>query len=651
MQRDTPGVANFISDTRAAMRVVDAALFVVDAVAGVEVQTEAIWKIAQEQNLPRMVALNRFDRERANLDRALESLRAAFGRTVVPLTLPIGEEKNFTGVIDLVSLRALTFAADGTGTMTTGEIPAALRDNATTERDALIEMIAEADDALMERFFEEGTLSAEEMMMGLKRGVMSGRLFPLFCTSALQNIGVQPLLDAIVAYAPSPLERPFVAKKRRAGHAGSQRGRRREWHGGGRRGAALAGYGARTEPVIVAAAENAPYTAFVWKTVADPFAGRITLFRVVSGSLRADTTVHNLSRDIPERLGHLLIQQGKTTVQVPEIKAGDIGAVAKLKETQSGETIGDKNTAFEFPALVFPEPLLSYAIEPKSRGDEDKISTSLHRLQEEDPTIHYSRDPQTKEALLSGQGQLHIEVTVAKLKRRFGVDVNLKLPRIPYRETITMPTEAHGRHKKQTGGHGQFGDCKIRVEPLPRGSEFEFVDDIFGGSIPRQFVPAVEKGIQESRLRGYLAGYPVVDFRVTVFDGSYHAVDSNELSFKMAGSIAFRDAMSKARPTLLEPVMNVEVYGPSEYAGDLMGDLNSRRGRISGMDTRGNLTIIKAQVPMSEMLTYEQHLTSATGGRGSYSMDYSHYEEVPSHHQTKIIEKYKAERAGVHEEE
>ena len=646
---DTPGVANFISDTRAAMRVVDATLFVVDAVAGVEVQTEAIWKIAQEQNLPRMIALNRYDRERANLDRALESLRAAFGRTVVPLTLPIGEEKNFSGVIDLVSQRALTFAADGTGTMTAGEIPAALRDKAAAERDALIEMIAEADDALMERFFEEGTLSPEEMMMGLKRGVMSGRLFPLFCTSALMNIGIQPLLDAIIAYAPSPLERPFVARKRRTGFASSAGA------GAGANGTAMAAASMEDtgeyEPIPVAAAESAPYTAFVWKTVADPFAGRITLFRVVSGSLRADSTVHNLSRDIPERLGHLLIQQGKTTIQVQEIKAGDIGAVAKLKETQSGETLADKNTAFEFPALVFPEPLLSYAIEPKSRGDEDKISTSLHRLQEEDPTIHYSRDPQTKEALLSGQGQTHIEVTVAKLKRRFGVDVNLKLPRIPYRETITMPTEAHGRHKKQTGGHGQFGDCKIRMEPLPRGSEFEFVDDIFGGSIPRQFIPAVEKGIQESRLRGYLAGYPVVDFRVTVFDGSYHAVDSNELSFKMAGSIAFRDAMSKARPTLLEPVMNVEVYGPSEYAGDLMGDLNSRRGRISGMDTRGNLTIIKAQVPMSEMLTYEQHLTSATGGRGSYSMDYSHYEEVPSHLQGKIIEKHKAERAGVHEEE
>jgi elongation factor G len=619
---DTPGIANFISDTRAALHVVDAAVFVVDAVAGVEVQTEAIWKIAAEQNLPRLIVLNRLDRERASLDRALESLRSAFGRTVVPITVPIGEEKNFKGVVDLVGLRAVTYAANGSGTPTMGDVPANLADAANAAREALIELIAEADDALMERFFEEGTLSSDEMTEGLKRGGAAGRLFPLFSTSALQNIGIQPLLDALVAYVPSPAERPFEAKKRQGGEA-----------------------------VDVPASDSAPYSAFVWKTVADPFAGRITLFRVVSGSLKADTTVQNLTRDIPERLGHLLVQQGKTSNPVPEIKAGDLGAVAKLKETQSGETLADKSTAFEFPKLQFPEPLLSYAIEPKSRGDEDKISTALHRLREEDPTIQYSRDPQTKEALLSGQGQLHIEVTVAKLKRRFGVDVTLKLPRIPYRETITLPTEAHGRHKKQTGGHGQFGDCKIRMEPLPRGSEFEFVDDIFGGAIPRQFVPAVEKGIQESRQRGYLAGYPVVDFRVTVFDGSYHAVDSNELSFKMAGSIAFREGMAKARPTLLEPVMNVEVYGPSEYAGDLMGDLNGRRGRISGMDTRGNLTIIKAQVPMAEMLTYEQHLTSATGGRGSYSMDYSHYEEVPAHLQAKIIAHAKAERTGVAEEE
>ena len=403
--------------------------------------------------------------------------------------------------------------------------------------------------------------------------------------------------------------------------------------------------------VACAADEKKPPLAFVWKTIADPFAGRITMFRVVAGTLKADSTIHNKTRDSQERLGHVALLQGKTQTNVPEIKAGDLGAVAKLKDTLTNDTLGDKANPVTFPAIVFPEPVLSYAIEPKTRGDEDKISTSMHRLEEEDPSIKYSRDPQTKELLLSGQGQLHIEVTVAKLKRRFGVDVNLKPPRIPYRETIKGSTEAHGRHKKQTGGHGQFGDCKIKVEPLPRGSDFEFVDDIFGGSIPRQFIPAVEKGIQDARTRGYLAGFPMVDFRVTVFDGSYHDVDSNELSFKLAGSLAFKDAMTRARPTILEPIMNVEVYAPSDFAGDLMGDLNGRRGRIAGMDTRGATTIIKAQVPMSEMLTYEQHLTSATGGRGSYHMEYSHYDEVPSHLQTKIIAAAKAERAGVEVEE
>jgi elongation factor G len=616
---DTPGMANFLSDTRGSLRVTDAALVVVDAVSGVEVQTEAVWNAAAEIDLPRIVVLNRLDRERSSLDRTLESLRTAFGRSIVPVTIPIGEERGFTGVVDLVAMKGLTFKTDGSGTMTTGEVPPDLADAAQRAREALIELIAEADDALMERFFEEGTLSADEMIQGLKRGVATAKLVPLVCTSALTNVGVQALLDAIVAYVPSPADRPFPAVKR---------------DGSGDLG--------------VPASDTAPYSAFVWRTVADPFAGRITLFRVVSGALKSDTTVNNVTRgDVSERLGHLLVLEGKTHTQVAELRAGDLGAVAKLKETQTGDTLADKHTPFTFPKLTFAEPVLAYAIEPKTRGDEEKISTALHRLQEEDPTIHYSRDAQTKESLLSGQGQLHIEVTVAKLRRRFGVEVTLKLPRIPYRETITMHADAHGRHKKQTGGHGQFGDCKIKVEPLPRGKDFEFVDEIFGGSIPRQFIPAVEKGIQDSRMRGYLAGYPMVDFRATVYDGSFHPVDSNELSFKMAGSLAFKDAMSKARPTILEPVMNVEVQGPSEYAGDLMGDLNGRRGRISGMDTRGGSTIIRAQVPMSEMLTYEQHLTSATGGRGSYSMDYSHYEEVPSHLQTKIIAHAKAERAGV----
>ncbi len=618
---DTPGFGNFFADTRAAMRVADAALIVIDAVAGVEVQTEKAWAAAEELNLPRIVVLNRFDRERASLDRSLESLRQVCGRTIVPIQLPIGEERDFKGVVDLVAMKGYTFAGDGSGKMTEVAVPAELTDAANAAREALVEMVAEADEALMEKFFDAGTLSQEELVGGLKNATLAGKVFPLVCTSGLANIGAQPLLDAIVAYVPSPAERPFRALDAAGAEA------------------------TRT------ADEKAPYAAFVWKTVADQFAGRITMFRVYQGALKSDSTVHNATQGAPERLGHLIQMQGKTQTNVPEIKAGDLGAVAKLKDTRTNDTIADKGAGTRFAPLTFPEPVLSYAIEPKSRGDEDKINQSVHRLEEEDASIRYARDPQTHELLLSGQGQLHIEVTVAKLKRRFGVEVNLKPPRIPYRETITARAEAHGRHKKQTGGHGQFGDCKIRMEPLPRGSDFEFVDEIFGGSIPRQFIPAVEKGIQESRMRGYLAGYPVVDFRVVLTDGQYHDVDSNELSFKTAGWLAFKDGMSKARPTLLEPVMNVEVYAPSDYAGDLMGDLNGRRGRIGGMEPRGHMTAIKAQVPMAEMLTYEQHLTSVTGGRGSYHMEFSHYDEVPAHQQQKIIAAFKAERGQAVEAE
>jgi elongation factor G len=619
---DTPGMANFLSDARAALRVADAALVIVDAVSGVEVSTEKVWEVATELGVPRLIVLNRLDRERASLDRSLESLRGVFGRTVIPIHLPIGEEKNFKGIVDLVTMRAWTFAPDGSGKGTEGDVPADMASAATTAHEALIEMVAEADDALMEKFFDAGTLTQEELSGGLKRGIAAGRVVPVLCASATANIGMPPILDAIVAYVPSPLERPLKARTTEG------------------------------EEVEVPTAESGATAAFVWKTVADPFAGRITMFRVLSGVLKADSTVHNRSKEVPERLGHLVLLQGKTQTNVPEIRAGDIGAVAKLKETLTSDIIGEsKANGVKVPPIKFPEPVISYAIEPKSRGDEDKISTALHRLQEEDPTISYNRDPQTKELLLAGQGQSHIEVTVAKLKRRFGVEVTLRPPRIPYRETITAATEAHGRHKKQTGGHGQFGDCKVKFEPLARGSDFEFVDDIFGGAIPRQFVPAVEKGIQDARMRGFLAGYPMVDFRATVFDGSFHPVDSNELSFKLAGSLAFKDGMSRARPTLLEPVMNVEVYAPSDFAGDLMGDLNSRRGRIGGMDTRGASTIIRAKVPMAEMLTYEQHLTSATGGRGSYHMEFSHYEEVPTHLHSKIIAASKAERGAEAAEE
>jgi elongation factor G len=611
---DTPGFANFLADARAALRVVEAAIVVVDAVHGVEVQTEKLWAEAAALNLPRIVVLNRLDRDRASLARSLEGLHRDCAREIAPIQMPLGEEKQFTGVVDLVRMKALTFAADGSGKMTEGEIPDALVERAQQAREQLIESVAEADEQLMETFFADGTLTQEQLVAGLRKATVSGKLYPLVCTSSTHVAGIQPLLDAIAGYVPSPAEREFPA---------------------------LDAAGAE---IAVPVSESAPYAAFVWKTIADPFAGRITMLRVVSGALKSDATVCNVTRDATERLGHLLVLQGKTQTHVAELKAGDLGAVAKLKDTHTNDVIADKSVKFRFAPIKFPEPVLAYAIEPKSRGDEDKISSAMQRLREEDPSISYARDPQTHELLLSGQGQLHIEVTVAKLKRRFGVEVNLKPPRIPYRETITAATEAHGRHKKQTGGHGQFGDCKIRVEPLARGSDFQFVDDIFGGSIPRQYVPAVEKGIQDARMRGFLAGFPMVDFKATVYDGSFHPVDSNELSFKMAGSLAFKDAMSRARPTILEPVMQVEVYTPSDFAGDLMGDLNGRRGRIAGMDTRGAMTVIRAQVPMAEMLTYEQHLTSATGGRGSYHMEYSHYEEVPHQFQAKIITAARAER-------
>jgi elongation factor G len=616
---DTPGFGNFFSDAKAALHVADGALVVVDGVSGVEVQTEKAWAVCEELQLPRIVVINRLDRDRASIDRALESVRETLGRAIVPIQLPIGDERDFMGVVDLVAMKAYTFAGDASGKMTEGAVPTGMTAASNSAREALIEMVAEADESLMEKFFEAGTLTQDELVKGLATATRDGKIVPLVCTSGLQNIGAQPLMDAILAYLPSPAERQFTAV-------------------------------ANQESVTKPADEKAPYAAFVWKTVADQFAGRITMFRVYQGCLKADSTVGNATQGTQERLGHLIVMQGKTPTNVPEIKAGDLGAVAKLKDTRTNDTLADKPAGITFQPIHFPEPVLSYAIEPKSRGDEDKISTAMHRLEEEDGTIKYQRDPQTHELLLAGQGQMHIEVTVAKLKRRFGVEVNLKPPRIPYRETITARVEAHGRHKKQTGGHGQFGDCKIKMEPLARGSEFEFVDEIFGGAIPRGFIPAVEKGIQESRLRGYLAGYPVVDFRVTLFDGSYHDVDSNELSFKTAGWLAFKDGMSRARPTLLEPIMNVTIQAPSDNAGDLMGDLNGRRGRISGMEARGHATIIKAQVPMAEMLTYEQHLTSVTGGRGSYHMEYSHYDEVPNHLQTKIVATAKAERGHAVEE-
>ncbi len=620
---DTPGYANFLSEARAGMRVVDAAIVVVDAVAGVEVQTEKVWGYADEFGVARLLVVNRMDRENASFERALESIDKFFGRSAVPIAIPVGQEKGFKGVVDLVTQTAQIYAGDASGKFQTGEIPAEAQGAAKTWRDKLVEAVAESNEDLIEEFFEKGTLSQEQLARGLRSAVVSGKIFPVVPASSVLNVGVHTLLDAIVDLLPSPADRGEVKGNDPATKAEATR-----------------------KP-----AADAPLSAFVFKTLVDPHAGRISLFRVYSGTLKSDSAVHNVTRDTAERVGSLLLLQGKGQTQVPELSAGDIGAVAKLKDTQTGDTLADKASPIVYVPVTFAEPATTFAIEPKTRGDDDKISTALQRLLEEDPVLRVSRDAQTHEMLLSGMGQLHIEVVVARLRKRYKVEVNLKKPKIPYRETIKGSCEAHGRHKKQTGGHGQFGDCKIRMKPLPRGSDFKFVDDIFGGSIPKNFIPAVEKGIQDARLKGFLAGFPMVDFQVELFDGAYHDVDSSEMSFKIAGSLAFKDAVPKCRPTLLEPVMRVEIAVPDDYAGAVMGDLSSRRGRPQGMEPKGSLQVIKAEVPLSEMLSYDAELTSMTGGRGSYHMEMDHYDEVPAHLQEKIVAAAKADHGEVKEEE
>ena len=619
---DAPGYANFLSEARSALRVAEAALVVVDAVAAVEVQTQKVWGYAEEGGLARLVVVNRMDRDNASFERALEAIQKSFGRSAVPVAVPIGEGKAFKGVVDLVSEKAQLYADDASGKFQTGEIPAAQLETAKAWREKLVEMVAESNEDLREEFFEKGTLSHDQLAKGLRAAVGAGRVCPVLPASSLLNVGVHQVLDALVDLVPSPADRGEVE-----------------------------GLDAASKGVARKPAADAPASAFVWKTLVDPHAGRISLLRVYSGTLKSDSAIHNATRDVAERFGSLLLLQGKAQTQVPEVLAGDIGAVAKLKETQTGDTLADKAHAITYPKVVFPEPATTFAIEPKTRGDDDKISTALQRLLEEDPVLRVSRDAQTHEMLLSGMGQLHIEVVVGRLRKRYKVEVNLKKPKIPYRETIKGSAEGHGRHKKQTGGHGQFGDCKIRMKPLARGEDFKFVDDIFGGSIPRNFIPAVEKGIQDARLKGVIAGFPMVDFQVELFDGSYHDVDSSEMSFKIAGSLAFKDAVPKCRPTILEPVMSVEIAVPDEYAGAVMGDLSSRRGRPQGMEPKGSLQVIKAEVPLAEMLSYDAELTSMTGGRGSYHMEMDHYDEVPGHLQDKVIAAAKAERGDVKEEE
>ena len=621
---DTPGFNVFVHEAKAAMLPVEAALVLVDGARGIEIITEKVWGFAEEFQLPRIIVASRMDRERAEPESLIESIRKAFGRQVIPLQLPIGSEKNLSGVVDLVTMKAYTYTMGGNGKGKEGEIPAAMADAAKAAHEALVEMVAEGKDELLEEFFEKGTIPEDHLVKALHEAINEDRLFPLLFTSGLGNIGADRLLDFISVYAPTAAERAPV------------------------RAATTPNNG---EPPTRKVADSEPSSIYVFKTANDPFTGRITFFKVFSGVVRNEATLQNFTRNTSEKFSHLSIMQGKTPVQVSELHAGDIGAVIKLRETLTGDTLGDKSSPIQYPSAALPEPAITFAIEPKTRADEDKLSNGIHKLMEEDSMLRFFRDAQTKEFLIAGMGQQHIEIVVSKLKKRYHTEVNLKAPKVPYRETIRGRADVQGRHKKQTGGHGQFGDCKIKMEPLPRGGNFEFVNDIFGGAIPKNYIPAVEKGIVEAAQRGYLAGFPVVDFRVTLYDGSYHDVDSNELSFKTAGRIAFKKAMEQAKPTLLEPIMHVEITIPDEFAGSIMGDLNSRRGRIQGMDNRGGSTVVKAEVPMAEMLSYGADLTSMTQGRGSFQMDMARYDVVPSAIQEKIVTAAKAARGVLVEEE
>jgi elongation factor G len=615
---DTPGYQDFIADSLYGLAVSDAVVAVISAVSGVQVNTERLWKEARERNLPGAVFINKMDRERADFSKAISEVEKTLKTRPVLLQIPIGAEADFKGVVDLISMKACLYEMDGSGKFTEHDIPADLADEADDYREKLVEFAAEGDDALVEKYLETGELTDDEVFQGLRAGVLAGDIVPAFCGSATLNIGVRKLLDAIVALMPSPVDR----------------------------GAVTGTDGKETELVRNPSVDE-PFAAFVYKTLADPYAGKLTLFKVLSGTLKADSGFFNASQDSKERFGNLFLLQGKKQVNMPQVIAGQLAAVAKLKETRTGDTLTAEGKPFVLPPLNLPEPALSYAIKPKSKGDEEKVSQSLARLLEEDPSLKVRRDEATRENILSGMGQQHIEVTVERLKTKFGVEVEMAIPKVPYKETIKGKTSLQSRYKKQTGGRGQFGDVWLEIEALPRGGDFEFVDKIVGGAVPRQYIPAVEKGLREAMVEGVQAGYPVTDVRVTLYDGSYHSVDSSEMAFKIAASMGFKKGFMECNPVLLEPIVNLDVTVPDDFMGAVIGDLNSRRGKVMGMDPRSGEQIVKAQVPMAEILSYAPDLRSMTEGRASFAISFSHYEEVPAHLAEKIIE----ETAGRKEKE
>jgi elongation factor G len=597
---DTPGYFDFIGDVLGALRVADSVVAVVCAVSGVEVGTEKVWGYANDFNLPRFVVINKLDRENANYEGTLEQLRSHFGLSVAPLQMPIGKEADFRGVVDLVNQKALLFSDDGMK-VTEEDIPADLKDQAEDLREKLVEAIAEADDSLLEKYLEGEPLSDDEINKGLRQGVLQGKIVPVLCAAATRNYGTQPLLDLIKSYLPSPLDQEEVK-----GHLPDSE-----------------------EAVTRKLSPAEPLSAFIYKTLADPYVGRINFFRVYSGTLKPDSQIYNSTKDNTERFGQVFSMRGKNQIAMEDVVTGDIACVAKLQETATGDTLCDKSKPIIFPALAFPEPVISFAVEPKTKGDEDKVMGGLSRFLEEDPTFKLERRAETKQTVISGLGELHLEIIVSRLAQKFGVEVDFSTPKVPYKETIRGQSRVEGKHKKQSGGRGQFGHVYLEMEPAETGQGLVFQDKIFGGSVPRQYIPAVEKGVREAMDEGVVAGYPVVDVLVRLVDGSYHTVDSSEMAFKIAASQAFKKGMEEAGAILLEPILNVEVIVPDAFMGDIMGDLNSKRGRIQGMEPEGGLQKIRAQVPMAEMFKYSIDLRSMTQGRGFFSMAFSHYEEVP----------------------
>ena len=613
---DAPGYPDFVGEVAGVMRAVESALIAVDAVAGVEVQTEKAWALAGREGRSRAVVVTRMDRENASFAGVLEAVEAKFGRGAVAVQWPIGAESSFAGVVDLLSMEG----HGPSGRLPADKVPADATSAAGTARERLVEAVAESDDALTEIYLEKGELSAEQVAAGLRAGVESGKIVPVFCAAAGHNaIGVAPLLDAIVGLMPSPAERGPVSARNTKG-----------------------------EHVALPADPNGLVAAQVWKTMADPYVGKLSYLKVASGTLRSDSQVWNAARGKLERIGQLFVMHGKQQEPASELPAGDIGAVAKLGDTATGDTLTDKDKAMSLPPIEFPKPAIAMAIEPKSKADEDKLGSALARLTEEDHTFLVQRGSEMHQTLISGMGESHLEIVADRLRRKFGVDVTLSVPRVPYRETVRAHSRVQGKYKKQTGGRGQYGDCWIEMDPKPRGGGYEFVDKIFGGAIPRQFIPAVEKGIKEAMEQGVVAGYNVVDIKITLVDGSYHDVDSSEMAFKIAGSMAFKKAMQESKPVLLEPVVDVAVHVPDDQMGDIIGDLNSKRGRIQGMEPNGDgTTTVRAQVPMAEMLRYASDLRSLTGGRGTFEQTFSHYDEVPSHITDKVTAEARKQKEAV----